>query len=1366
MNNTQLQQTIRRLYSIVALSGLFIFCNPLYAQSEGEYREYRDGGQILFGTSASRLSATVHETDAGVTMQVIGVGPMIFDGLDFSFFINPSALVWSDKTFTESLPHNSANALFSQHIALSSSLKSGGLNFSLSLNSCRYRQAGLKPPITDPTSILYSDVPGMDALILSMTEPNQGKFYEIPSGEIRVLLTCYFKKVVEGVSLQSSDLGIGVKTDLLDGGGLFFPRWLHNGVPVGYDDGGLLQQYIAPQQFPYRSPSTVSIVQASDFTPVTAVVKGVFERGNERLLSNALLDGWQNRGAELLRHSGRLTWDNITQYGFIYIDNTSVTLSVDEYTNTLLVDGVAYPFPDASEFSLGEFERGDYLFKIVYDANSNMSGSVDYLFELEGLTPSTLYSVWPFIGYTFASSREYFTLGLPLEPFLTEKDCSAVSAPVSFDQSFCSGAKVSDLKVSVEEGSTLEWYTSADQTSSPLAMESELVNGIYYARAVTSVITSCYSDSVAVHVTLDTGLGSPAASTPQRFCTGSKVSDLQVDGSHIQWYKGGFLLSADAPLSDGIYSAYQSSASCRSAEPTDVLVKIVEIIPDAPSISSPQKFCGASTLLDIATDGSSVNWYDASGRRIIALTTPLVYGSTYYAAQTLGSCESLTRTAVLVEENEPSSPDFSDIVIPSSFCQGSTLSDIPVPNNQIVWYSAPEGGFLLEGSTVLADGVTYYAAQRGGSCESSVRTAVPVSLGASVSPSGPSQQRFCVSATLSDLSVSGAHIQWYNQPSGGNALELTSPLVSGSYYATQGLGSCQSERLAIEVIILESGLSAPVVKNPQTFCNGAVVGNLQAMGSNIKWYDAEGHLLSSEKPLVAGLYYATQSTELCESSYRSEVKVVIQDDILFTPDVTSPQQMCSPATVADITHNDASQVILWYASPDDITPLGANERLTDGAIYYGRLQAGNCSSSLFSTVEIELTGANVRPSAPNFGDNSHQTFCPGAIVSDIWVPNTRIVLYSSLYGSALLNPSDLLPEGETVYYAAQVAGSCESAVRTAVTVTVGMNGLPAPEADAIQLVCSASGTVQNLSVTLRTTGSQAIWYTGETGSQLANQLTNGATYYVSERIGGCESTTRTAVQVFVNPTISITTQPVSNAYLCSGESAELTVSAASNAALEYRWFETGAPTGETTSSITVSQAGTYTVEVSNACYRELSQSCVVHEQLNLIEQKRNHTLAVNNNPSQNGGNTFVEYKWYRNGQVIQPRQAGGSGKGGYYYAGEGRELDMQAEYHAEMWDASGRYYITCPFTPTRHVEGSISVYPNPLVSSQTVYVDANLESGELENATIDIYSPLGSCIGHVNAQRLTPVRLPEERGVYILKFSSQEREENFKIIVK
>lgn len=69
----------------------------------------------------------------------------------------------------------------------------------------------------------------------------------------------------------------------------------------------------------------------------------------------------------------------------------------------------------------------------------------------------------------------------------------------------------------------------------------------------------------------------------------------------------------------------------------------------APTGSSPQSFCSSQTLANLVVMGSNIKWYDAStGGNLLANTTSLVNGATYYASQVVGACESTVRLAVTV----------------------------------------------------------------------------------------------------------------------------------------------------------------------------------------------------------------------------------------------------------------------------------------------------------------------------------------------------------------------------------------------------------------------------------------------------------------------------------------------------------------------------------------------------------------------------------------------------------------------------------------------------------------------------------------------------------------------------------------------
>lgn len=71
-------------------------------------------------------------------------------------------------------------------------------------------------------------------------------------------------------------------------------------------------------------------------------------------------------------------------------------------------------------------------------------------------------------------------------------------------------------------------------------------------------------------------------------------------------------------------------------------------------------------------------------------------------------------------------------------------------------------------------------------------------------PAGPlaeSPQSFCDSAQVSDLLVTGTNIRWYSSVTSTTQMDPSDSVITGTYYATQTINGCESEKTPVEVII-------------------------------------------------------------------------------------------------------------------------------------------------------------------------------------------------------------------------------------------------------------------------------------------------------------------------------------------------------------------------------------------------------------------------------------------------------------------------------------------------------------------------------------------------------------------------------------
>lgn len=142
----------------------------------------------------------------------------------------------------------------------------------------------------------------------------------------------------------------------------------------------------------------------------------------------------------------------------------------------------------------------------------------------------------------------------------------------------------------------------------------------------------------------------PTVTSPQTFCIqqNATISNLISTGQNIKWYdNNGILLSNTTVLQNNTtYYASQSINGCESQK-EPVLVYIQNTT--TPSGNPAQSLCTSQNpiLSSITMTGTAIKWYDNNGM-LLADSTPLQDGETYYATQTVNGCESIGKFAVTI----------------------------------------------------------------------------------------------------------------------------------------------------------------------------------------------------------------------------------------------------------------------------------------------------------------------------------------------------------------------------------------------------------------------------------------------------------------------------------------------------------------------------------------------------------------------------------------------------------------------------------------------------------------------------------------------------------------------------------------------
>ncbi|TDN82737.1 putative secreted protein (Por secretion system target), partial [Salegentibacter sp. 24] len=165
----------------------------------------------------------------------------------------------------------------------------------------------------------------------------------------------------------------------------------------------------------------------------------------------------------------------------------------------------------------------------------------------------------------------------------------------------------------------------------------------------------------------------------------------------------------------------------------------------------------------------------------------------------------------------------------------------------------------------------------------------------------------------------------------------------------------------------------------------------------------------------------------------------------------------------------------------------------------------------------------------------------------------------------------------------------------------------------------------------------------------------------------------------------------------------------------------------------------------------------------IVIQKFNNVLLVNNNPETNGGYKFVSYRWYKNGSVI--------GNGQYFSAGKNADdlLDTDSSYYVVLETEDGEILRTCTSAIQLRSSLNVSLAPNPVSSGGTMELLADFPKEELETMQLSIHNLNGMLLRQMKSNRkVTSISLPYnlQMGVYILKIETENISRSLKFIIR
>ncbi|MES2388289.1 MAG: T9SS type A sorting domain-containing protein [Bacteroidota bacterium] len=821
--------------------------------------------------------------------------------------------------------------------------------------------------------------------------------------------------------------------------------------------------------------------------------------------------------------------------------------------------------------------------------------------------------------------------------------------------------------------------------------------GVYTVRTVSDDCTSAASNSMVVTVRPLPNAPTVTASGPISFCPGGSVTLTSSAPFRNLWSNGDTTQSVTVS-SGGDYSVRLVSGRCTSA--ASAAISVNAIAPQLPviSASAPLALCGGGSL----TLNSSAAFGNLWSTGDTAQSITVAVSGTYTVQQTLNGCTSAQAEAVVVTVTTPPIP-----VITASgsftFCDGDSIT----LTSDVVYGSIWSTGETTRTITVKTPG-DYSVMAFVSACTGEVSQPVTVNVNPrpatpAVTASGPLS--FCSGGSITLTSSEPDSNLWSN----GELTQSITVTESGNY-SVQRLGArCVSYASETFNVLVTPMPAKPVVTvtGPVTICEGSNVTLSTSAASGIRWNT--GDTTQSITVSAAGKYTVTSTSGACTSP-ASDTVTIYSSPLPATPTISAIDDlaMCQGGSVR--LSSSIAGAYLWSS--------GQTTRILTVTVpgnYSVRTINGTCTS--LASMPVTVTTAPVPPT-PTIRTSGPTSFCTGGSVTLTSSVATGNVWYTGETTQSIT----VTTSGD--YGVFVVYGTCTSDGGAEVIVTVNNTpATPVISAAGPADICAGSSIVLTSSA-----ASGNIWSTGANTQSITVSVAGD--YTVKQVVGRCTSALSVVKTVTVSPlpATPVVTALGSTAF-CPGGSVTLQSSAATG----NLWSS-----GDTTQSITVSAAGSYTVKaVSGQCSSAASSSVSV-----TVFPAPVQPVITAGAGTLDAGPGGASYQWYRDGVLIPGINV--------------RNIDTPdpGSYTVSYTDANGcTSVLSAPYlvvgTLLKHIVQALQLVPNPTDNFVSI---AGLEA----KARVVIYSMLGQVVFDRDAEPGTELDLQHlPAGVYEVRVNGR-----------
>jgi gliding motility-associated-like protein len=677
------------------------------------------------------------------------------------------------------------------------------------------------------------------------------------------------------------------------------------------------------------------------------------------------------------------------------------------------------------------------------------------------------------------------------------------------------------LSGTVPAGTTIIWYDN-------LVAGNVLGNGNSYTTPVLAAGTysyyvgTCpgtYHQPVIVTVTNTTPISAGADVT---ICTGGNTTLNASGAATYAWSPSGNLSNPNIsnpvanPASTTTY-VVTGTSSCGTN--TDTMIVTVGTM--SASISGNTTICpGGSTTLT-ASGGNNYLWSTTQTTSSI-IVSPTA-NTNYSVTVSSGSCSTSTSVTVTIGSAINASITGGNVTV----CTGSNVSLSASGGTNYSWNTAQTTSSIVVSPTANS---TYSVFVSSGSCADTATTSITVSSGITASINGPAA--IC-SGGNATLTASGGNNYSWNTAQTTSSI-VVSPTANSTYSVFVSSGSC-ADTTSITVNV-GSSITALVTAN-STICSGQNATLTASGGSNYSWTTGNTNASINVSPTANTTYSVIVSSGSCADTASTVVSVAPAPALSLSGNTS----ICI-GDVSTITASGGNNYS-WSTGATTTSVLLSPTTTTNYSVTaFGAL----CDSTAPFTITV-VPQANVTVS-PN------TTICAGASTTLSAQGGATYSWSTTQTTSSII----ISPTATSTYSVIGGFGSCKDTATVTVFVspspTVSITSNPSPAS-----ICSGASATLNA-----TGGGNYSWSNSSLTSSTTVSPNATTTYTVFVTSNGCTSTATATVNVIATPSVNIAGNP----NICSGTPTILTAQGATN----YSWS-----TGQSSTSITVSSSGTYSV---------------------------------------------------------------------------------------------------------------------------------------------------------------------------------------------